>query len=118
MALRKKEKYIFNTHTLSYEKAVIGWGTRIFRTLGFLVAALVFSLIISGIYFRFFDSPKDKILKAEVNELRDQFLVLNQETERLNSILDGLHYRDGNIYRVMFEAEPISEDIWEAGSGG
>jgi hypothetical protein len=45
MALRKKEKYIFNTQTLSYEKAVVGWGTRILRFLGFMIAAFVFSSI-------------------------------------------------------------------------
>ena len=118
MALKRNEKYIFNTHTLSYEKAVIGWGTRIFRFVGFIVAALVFSLAISTIYYKFFDSPKEKILKVEMNEMKDQYYLLNQEVDRLTSVLDGLHYRDGNVYRVMFEADPISEDEWKAGSGG
>ena len=118
MALRRNEKYIFNTHTLSYEKAVIGWGTRIFRFAAFIIAALVFSLGISTIYYKFFDSPKEKILKVELNEMKDQYYVLNQEVNRLSTVLDGLHYRDGNVYRVMFEAEPISNDEWQAGSGG
>ena len=118
MALRRNEKYIFNTHTLSYEKAVVSWGGRIFRFLAFIVAALVFSLGISTIYYKFFDSPKEKILKAEVGELKDQYYLLNQEVDRLTNVLDGLHYRDGNIYRVMFEADPISDDEWKAGSGG
>ena len=118
MALRRNEKYIFNTHTLSYEKAVVSWGARIFRFLGFIVAALVFSLAISTIYYKFFDSPKEKILKSEVGELQDQYYLLNQEVDRLTNVLDGLHYRDGNIYRVMFEADPISDDEWKAGSGG
>ncbi|HWB61900.1 MAG TPA: M23 family metallopeptidase [Chitinophagales bacterium] len=118
MALRKKEKYTFNTHTLSYEKAVVGWGTRIFRFAGFLVAALVFSLAISTIYYKFFDSPKDKILKSELGEMKDQYYILSQEVDRLTTVLDELHYRDGNIYRVMFEAEPINDDEWQAGSGG
>ena len=118
MALKRNEKYIFNTHTLSYEKAVIGWGTRIFRFLAFIVAALVFSLGISYIYYSFFDSPKEKILKAELGEMKDQYYLLNQEVDRLSSVLDGLHYRDGNVYRVMFDADPISNDEWQAGSGG
>ena len=118
MALKRNEKYIFNTHTLSYEKAVIGWGTRIFRFLAFIVAALVFSLAISAIYYNFFDSPKEKKLKVELNEMKDQYYLLNQEVGRLSTVLDGLHYRDGNVYRVMFEADPISEDVWQAGSGG
>jgi len=118
MALRRNEKYIFNTHTLSYEKAVIGWGTRIFRFFAFIIAALVFSLGISTVYYKFFDSPKEKILKSELSEMKDQYYLLNQEVDRLSSVLDGLHYRDGNVYRVMFDADPISDDEWQAGSGG
>lgn len=119
MALFKKnEKYVFNTQTLSFEKAVVGWGTRILRAIGFLIAALVFSLIISAIYYRFFDTPKEKQLKAELAIMKDKYSVLNEEVDRLNAVLENLHYRDGNIYRVIFESEPIDDDVWKAGSGG
>ncbi|MCX6200114.1 MAG: M23 family metallopeptidase [Bacteroidetes bacterium] len=116
--LKRKDKFIFNTQTLAYEKAVVSWGSRILRLLAFLIAALVFSLAISTIYYKFFDSPKEKILKSELSSMQDQYYIVNQEVDRLSSVLDGLHYRDGNIYRVMFEADPIDKDIWEAGSGG
>jgi len=116
--LKKKDRFVFNTHTLIYEKAVVGWGTRIFRFLAFIVAAFMFSLAISTIYYRFFDSPKDKILKAELNEMQNQYYLVNREVDRLSGILDQLHYRDGNIYRVVFESEPIDKDVWQAGSGG
>lgn len=118
MALKRKEKYIFNTQTLRYEKAVVSWGGRILRFLAFMVAALVFSLGISTIYYKFFDSPKEKILKGELSQMQDQYYILNREVERLSGVLEELHYRDGNIYRVMFEADPLSEDVWQAGSGG
>jgi hypothetical protein len=116
--LKKKDRFVFNTHTLSYEKAVVGWGTRIFRFLAFIVSAFVFSLVISTIYYRFFDSPKDKMLKAELSQVKNQYYILNQEVDRLSGILNELHYRDGNIYRVVFESDPIDKDVWEAGSGG
>lgn len=116
--LKKKDRFVFNTHTLSYEKAVVSWTNRIFRVFSFLVAALVFSLAISTIYYKIFGSPKEKELRAELNEMKDQYYIMNQEVDRLSSVLDGLHYRDGNIYRVMFEADPIDKDVWQAGSGG
>ncbi len=83
-----------------------------------MVAALVFSLAISTVYYKFVDSPKEKILKGEIGEMQDQYYLLNQEVDRLSSVLEELHYRDGNIYRVMFEADPINDDVWQAGSGG
>lgn len=117
MAL-KKEKYIFNTQTLRFEKAVVGLGGRLLRVLGFLSASLIFSLIISTIYYRFIDSPKEKIMRNEINAMRDQYLILQEQVNRMSEVLEGLQYRDGNIYRVIFEAEPISSSVWQAGSGG
>jgi hypothetical protein len=114
----KNEKYVFDPLTLSYEKAVVGWGTRILRLFGFLSASLVFSLAISSIYYSFFSSPKEKVLRNELNIMQDKYKILNQETDRLSAILDELHYRDGNIYRVLFEADPIDDAEWMAGSGG
>jgi murein DD-endopeptidase MepM/ murein hydrolase activator NlpD len=114
----KKEKYIFNTQTLKYEKAVVGWGTRLLRVFMFVCASLVFSLIISTVVYYFFDSPKEKILRTELAGMKDQYHIIQSEVDRLNNVLDGLQYRDANIYRVLFESEPIPNSVWEAGSGG
>ena len=114
----KKDKFIFNPQTLKYERAVIGWGKRLFNVFMFLCASLVFSLIISTVVYNFFDSPKEKILRTELNGLKDQYQILDRESSRLSAVLEGLQYRDGNIYRVLFESEPIPSSVWEAGSGG
>jgi hypothetical protein len=114
----KKEKYIFNSQTLKYEKAVVGWGKRLLNVFMFVCASLVFSLIISTVVYNFFDSPKEKILRTELNGMKDQYEILEKETARLSAVLDGLQYRDGNIYRVLFESDPIPGSVWEAGSGG
>jgi murein DD-endopeptidase MepM/ murein hydrolase activator NlpD len=115
---KKKEKFVFNTHTLSYEKAVVSWGTRIFRVFAFICASIVFSLAISTLAYTFIDSPKEKILKNELNAMKDRYAILNSEVQRLNEVLDELHYRDGNIYRVLFESDPIPSEVWQAGAGG
>jgi hypothetical protein len=114
----KGEKYIFNAQTLKYEKAVVGWGKRLLNVFMFICASLVFSLIISSIVYNFFDSPTEKILRTELNGMKEQYDVLDKEVTRLNAVLDGLQYRDGNIYRVLFESDPIPASVWEAGSGG
>jgi len=115
---KKNEKYIFNAQTLKYEKAVVGWGKRLLNVFMFICASIVFSLIISTIVYNFFDSPKEKILRTELNGMKEQYDLLDKETTRLSAVLDGLQYRDGNIYRVLFESDPIPASVWEAGSGG
>lgn len=114
----KAEKFIFNEKTLKYEKAVVSFSTKALRALSFIAATLLFSLIISSLFYMFVDSPKERILRAELNGLKDEYAVLDKEVNRMSDILENLHYRDNSIYRVIFESEPIASDMWQAGSGG
>lgn len=114
----KNEKFIFNAQTLKYERAVVSFSTKVFRVLGFIVASLVFSLIISSLVYMFVDSPKERILRTELKGLKDEYDLLDKEVTRLTEVLNNLHQRDNSIYRVIFETEPISGDEWQAGAGG
>lgn len=115
---KNKEKFVFNTATLSYEKVVASWGSRLLKVFAFICASIVFSLGISSLAYMFFDSPKEKILKNEIFAMKDRYAILNKEASRMSDVLEELHYRDGNIYRVLFESEPIPDEVWQAGIGG
>ncbi len=114
----KKEKFIFNAQTLKYEKAFVSIWTRIMRIGGFVMASLLFSFIISSIAYTFIDSPKERILKSELSGLKQQYKLLQNQTDQMSEVLESLHYRDNSIYRVIFEADPLSSDVWQAGVGG
>lgn len=113
-----KAKYYFNTNSLKYEKVVIPWGKRILRALGFIATAIVFSVVIVAIAYAYLDSPKEKQLKREISQLNLQYELLQQRFEQVENVLKDLQHRDDNIYRVIFEAEPIPSSVREAGSGG
>lgn len=117
MAFRK-EKFVFNSQTLKFEKAVVGWGTRLLRVIAFICASVVFSLVISSVIYRFLDSPKEKLLRNELTALKEEYAIMEKEVDELHDALESLRYRDGNVYRVIFEADPIPDEVWEAGSGG
>lgn len=113
-----KAKYYFNTNSLKYEKVVIPWGKRILRALGFLATAIVFSVVIVAIAYAYLDSPKEKQLKREISQLTLQYEILQQRFDQVSEVMQDLQHRDDNIYRVIFEAEPIPSTVREAGYGG
>ncbi|MFM2224403.1 MAG: hypothetical protein RJA07_605 [Bacteroidota bacterium] len=117
MAFRKV-KYFYNTHTLSYEKVKHSWGITLLRVFGFLCAAAVFSAIIMYFAYTYFDSPKEKLLKRELAQMKVQYKSMNNRMNSINKVLADLQDRDDNIYRVIFEAEPIPKDVRQAGFGG
>ena len=107
---KKKTKYIFDQKSLSFKIKHTTLNEKI-KTVSFsvvfgLVVAVVFIVII---YF-FIDSPKEKILKRQVQTYERQYNVLNKEVDRLSEVLSVLEDRDKDVYRVIFEAEPSKLD--------
>ena len=43
---------------------------------------------------------------------------LNQRLEQITYVLNDMQDRDDNIYRMIFEADPIPSSIRKAGFGG
>ena len=103
----KKIKYYYNTHSLRYEKYEESLRNKVWRVVGFISAALVFSVLIVFLAYTYLDSPKEKALKREIEALQNQFDILNDNLKQMQTVMTDLADRDDNIYRVIFEAEPI-----------
>lgn len=114
----KKVKYYFNTNTLRYEKIEKSWKKIILQFFGLVSAGLVLGVVFLMLAYKFIDSPKEKLLRYEIEGLKQNYAdVLNKAKEN-QEVLTELQKRDDNVYRVVFGAEPISKNIREAGVGG
>ncbi len=113
-----KIKYRFDTKNLKYEKVTISWKERIFRILSYLATGSVFAAITIMIAYRIFDSPKEKQLEREIEQMQLQYELLGSKMNQISDVMKDLQDRDNNVYRVVFEAEPIPDAIRKAGFGG
>jgi len=113
-----KTKYYFNTDSLKFERVVITFRKKFFRVFGWLSTAAVFGSIVLLLAYSFLDSPKEKQLKRELSGMNLQYELLQQRMDLASAVLEDLQKRDDQVYRVIFEAEPIPADVREAGSGG
>jgi murein DD-endopeptidase MepM/ murein hydrolase activator NlpD len=86
--------------------------------LGFFSLSSIIAVGILLIFNYYFDSPKELILKKENKELKFYYEMLEQEVGKLNTMIADLQERDDNLYRVIFESEPIPSSIRKAGFGG
>lgn len=112
------KKYRYNTKTLSYERIEPTFKSRMLNLLSFVITGGVFAVFFVILTYLFFDSPKEKMLKRENEQLALQYEVLNKKLDQVESVLKDVQYRDDNIYRVVFEAEPIPYNVRKAGFGG
>lgn len=113
-----KFKYYYNPSTLSYEKVEKTLQQKLLRVFGFVATSLVTAGIIVVIAFSIFSSPMEKQLEAENKALELQYKLLSKELDQVSNVLAEMQDRDDNIYRVIFEAEPIPSSIRNMGIGG
>ena len=113
-----KTKYKFNHETLSYDKIRLGLKQTFLRFLGIFVASLFLAGIYGIILAFVFDSPKEKALKRELEQLTLQYDLMNREMDNVEKVLGHLQETDDNLYRTIFEAEPVPSSYREGGIGG
>ncbi|MBL0181211.1 MAG: peptidoglycan DD-metalloendopeptidase family protein [Chitinophagaceae bacterium] len=105
----KKIKYYYNTHTLRYEKLVTPFRVKLLRTFGFISAALVTSALIIWAYTRFFPKATDKEAQLKYEVIQDNYTALAEKTKLLQQQMAELEKRDNEVYRSIFEANPLGD---------
>jgi murein DD-endopeptidase MepM/ murein hydrolase activator NlpD len=113
-------KYYYDSETLSYRKIEKKRGRRfgfaIIATLGAFLAGFILLLIYLNLPL--IETPKEKALQRELRNMELQYQVLNKKMTLAEKVLADVQERDNNLYRVYFEADPISEEQRKAGFGG
>jgi len=111
-------KYYYDTESCKYERIKVSTWDIILNLLGFFSVSFIISVIIVVLFSTYFESPKEMLLTKENQELKIYYDLLEKELGNLDGMMASLQKRDDNVYRVIFEADPIPESIRQAGTGG
>jgi murein DD-endopeptidase MepM/ murein hydrolase activator NlpD len=113
-----RTKYKFNPDSLSFDKVSLGVKALLLRFLAYFTGSVIIAVIYWVIFASFFDSPKEKALKREVEQMTIQYDLIHREMVNVESVLESLQKTDDNLYRTIFEAEPIPATLRAGGVGG
>ena len=113
-----KSKFRFNPDTLQYEKIERSFKRALGMVLSYLVIIVVVGFAFMFTWLHFFPSSREKQLIDENKSLRNQYKTLNNRLSNMETVLDDLADKDNNIYRMVFESEPIPSEIRNGGFGG
>ena len=113
-----KVKYHYNPETLSYSKITPKKGRFLKRGLLILLSIFLTSFLGFAVLINFFESPKEKAMKRELENMKLNYELLAKRAEQHTNRLVELEERDNTIYRQFFEATPISDEVRKAGFGG
>lgn len=113
-----EHKYRFNPKTLNFERIRLSAWQKTRRVALMLTPGLVVGLVGIFLTYQFIDSPKEAELRRENKQLLVQYELMNKQLADVEHVLGDVRRRDDNIYRVIFEADPLPQSIRDAGVGG
>ncbi|MCD6347717.1 MAG: M23 family metallopeptidase [Bacteroidales bacterium] len=113
-----RSKYRFNPDTLSFERIARSLKTRVLRVFAYFISSVVIGGGLLLLVSMFIDLPKERMLKRENGFLLSQYDLLSKKMDNAFKVLEEIETRDDNLYRIIFEAEPIPKSLRNAGFGG
>lgn len=111
--------YRYSEKSKTYERVYPNLRSRL---LTYLRNTLLFVLLgVSGYFVTLFvlgtpESADD--LRSENSRLQSQYTVLLQRLDEALLVMEDIRQRDDNLYRVMFMAEPIPDEVRNANYAG
>jgi murein DD-endopeptidase MepM/ murein hydrolase activator NlpD len=113
-----KSHYRFNPESLSFDKIRLGIWAVLLRGFAYFVGSVIIAAVYYLIFASFVDSPKDKALLREIAQMTLQYDIIHREMDNIDKVIGQLQETDDNLYRTVFEAEPIPQTLREGGTGG
>lgn len=115
----RKEKFIYNTQTLQYDKVVEPLSTTLLRYFGiacaFLITAVLFTVFV---VFRYFPSPSENDKIREISALKVELQTVNKAVDEMAQIMNDVKEQHNYAHRIIYGLDPIDDGIWEGGVGG
>lgn len=108
-------KYYYDTDTCKYERVKVKTSDIILNLLGFLTFSVLIAIGFTAIYGQYYKSDQEKVLQGENENLKEFYSILNNRLEQVDKTLTSLQTRDNNVYRLIFEANPIPNSVRMAG---
>ena len=113
----KKEYYIFNPETGTYDRVYPNFAQKLLTNLRRLVLFIIFGGVSFLLIHFLADRPAGE-KSGDNSQILAQYKILSKRIDDAMLVLQDIQQRDDNLYRVMLEAEPISSDVRNAGYGG
>ena len=115
-----KVKYYYDQDSLSYRKIEVKNRRKVRNVLAFIAASAIFGVgfVLILLSTPMLSTPTEISQARELENYKLNYEQLQRKMGQVEEVLEHLQERDNQIYRVVFETNPISEDVRKAGFGG
>lgn len=112
------KRYIYNPQTDTFTEIKSMPFKKTVKWIGVITSSFIGAFCLYFLFSYYLPSPKEILLNRDLERLSTQYTKLNDQLLTINSVLDNIKARDGEVYELMLGAKPIDDNIWQGGIGG
>lgn len=112
------KKYFYNPKTLQYEPVRISVKKALVNGVIYLVSVIVLSIGFIKVSQEFFESPREKALKRELDQMAYWYNSVSHDFDNMAKHLEKIQEKDANVHRLILGVAPMDSAVWNAGIGG
>ena len=106
-----QKEYRFDPSTLKYDEDNLSAKQKIIR---FILTQVLTGIVIAFVLFLsfsyLFETKEEKSLMLENEKLEEEYKILSERFEQTQQVLKDVKKRDDNLYRAIFETDPVGTD--------
>jgi murein DD-endopeptidase MepM/ murein hydrolase activator NlpD len=112
-----KVKYYYDSENLAYRKIKVKKRKKFGFAALFILASALFGFISFVVLLNtpYFDTPKDRLLIREIENLKLNYAFLNKKMDQVDNAMEAIEERDNNLYRTYFNTAAIPEEERKSG---
>ena len=102
-----RTQFKYDPDNLRYFKLNHNLRSRVFRIFSWVAGSLVLAILLNIVYAFFFDTPRESQIRQENRALSQDYEFLAKKYNRVDTVLKEVRSIDENLYRTIFETEPV-----------
>lgn len=116
--MSKNHKYVLDLIDLQYKRVRLPLKKKFVNFFLGLAGSIVITMLYGSFYENMFGSPKEKLLKAQIENLKLQYSLVGRELDNSMASLSSLRLSDDKRYRPILDMDSVPESFRRAGHGG
>lgn len=106
-----KSEYKYNPDNIKFDQLENSFRVKFWRVIAFIFAGIFIAFILNVLYVTFFNTPKERMVRTENNELIQQYNILQNRKATVDTVFEEISEKDENIFRLIFETEPVQSNL-------
>lgn len=107
--MARKVYYKYSPATDSYERVYPSRQEKVWAVVRQFAIGVCIGAVLFAIVYYFVDFPKEKTLRHENDALRRELSQLGRQADDAMAVMADIAQRDNNFYRVMLQADPMTD---------